>query len=188
MRIVLFFILIFILSANKQVYSFENYYPYANSSEYSYPGNTNSRLFDIETLNYLENSLYGRCFPYNTTASRLNKLEKTIFGTNTNGTNSMRLKRLSDAYKNYKQNNFGQNNKYSRRENLKKLARVLFGGVPTGYTPPIGANYGNNTANIPYSVNPSGYGYEQIECDMFGNCRPHFDDINTNMGVKIIRD
>ncbi len=183
MRIVLFFILISLIQTQNLAYAYRHYDSIQNPLFANF-NNPNLEKFDVDTLNYLENSLYGRIYPYNTTASRLKKLEKTIFGTTTNGLNSERLKRLSSAYNNYKRDDFYSNNaRYNAKHNLKRLSKMLFNGVPTGYTPPVNQNYYN-----PNRINTSGYGFERVYCDSLGNCSPYYQDITTNMGVKIIRN
>lgn len=168
-------------------FGFEDF-DYFQNSQYANFKNPNLASFDVSTLNYLENSIYGKNYPYNSTASRLKKLEKTIFGTYTYGTNSERLKRLSDAYSNYKQNNYSTSSQYSTRQNLKRLSKILFNGTPTGYTPQIGQNYGYSYDNNPYYINPFGYGSERIYCDRLGNCARVNQDMHTNTRVRVIRN
>lgn len=175
------------ISTSKCSFAFENY-PVWQNPQYASFNNPNLGSFDIDTLNYLENSLYGKNYPHNSTASRLKKLEKTIFGINTYGTNSERLKRLSDAYVKYKQSNLYSSNPQSTKQKLRKLSKVLFQGVPTGYTPPVRQYHTTRNNYNPHYINPSGYSYERVYCDTFGNCSPYLEDIQTNMGVKIIRN
>ncbi len=185
MRIVLFFTLFLALNLQLGAFAFDDFDYFQNAQNANFE-NPNLRAFDVDTLNYLENSIYGKNYPYNSTATRLKKLEKTIFGTSTYGTNSERLKRLSDAYANYKRNNMYSNSVNSTKQNLKRLSKVLFNGAPTGYTPPVRYNYNNNFN--PHYVNPLGYGAERIYCDRYGNCTRYSQDIGNTMGVKIIRD
>lgn len=183
MRIVLFFALILVFCAQTGAFAFDEF-DFFQKAQYANYENPNLRAFDADTLNYLENSIYGKNYPYNSTATRLKKLEKTIFGTSTYGTNSERLKRLSDAYGDYKKNNLYSNSTYGTKQNLKRLSKTLFNGVPTGYTPQ--AVYQNNFD--PYNVNPLGYGRQKVYCDRYGNCARINDNIRNNTSVRVIRD
>ena len=186
MRIVLFLAL-FLISLSECAFTWDNY-SRGIAPQYTNFSNPNLGVFDMDTLNYLENSLYGKMYSNNTTANRLKRLENTIFGINTYGTNSERLKRLSDAYVKYKRENIYSNSENRAKSNLKRLSKILFNGVPTGYTPQIMQNYNSPYNTTSNRINPSGYHFEKVYCDRFGNCTPYTEDITTNMGVKIIRD
>ena len=181
MKIVLFFILIFSLFHYQSTYAFENYNSYWRSDNASHTTHNN------DTLSYLENSIYGKNYPYDSTSSRIKKLENTLFGRTYDGLYTNRISNLYNYYFKTKQNNFRQNIHANTKRNLKRLSRALFGGVPTGFTPPIMNNM-TNQANNPYALNTTNYSIERVYCDIRGNCTPYYEGFNSQMGVKIIRD
>lgn len=182
MKIVLFFALIFAIFHSQGSYALDNYNSHWQGK------NISQAMPNNDTLSYLENSIYGKNYPYNSTLSRIKKLENTLFGRTLDGLYTNRITNLYRYYTNSKQNNLSLNKYTNTKRKLKRLSRALFRGAPTGFTPPVlNYNYANGSHN-PYSLDTTSYTMQREYCDAHGNCVPYYEGFNTQMGVKIIRD
>lgn len=149
-----------------------------------------SKIATLETMNF------GRSFDYDSTSTRLKRLEERFFGAVQNGSNSQRIKRLEN-YSNggFYDNYYGYNRPYYRngisprvRRGLRNLSKIFYDGSLTGVTPPVQYNpiyMGNNGLNSnDFDINT--YGEEREYCDSYGNCTTDYTNRGSNMGVKII--
>lgn len=158
-------------------------------------------------ITILEEANFGKSFVYDTTNTRLKRLEEYLFGAIQTGSNTQRVKRLekyttnrfNNNYYGYKiptRNRIIRNYNYQDpitgtttrvRRNLRNLSKIINNGAFTGVTPPV--QYSpiyNNNYNDGFSTEFNTFGEEREYCDSFGRCTTDYADRGSNMGVKII--
>ena len=169
---------------------------------------TTSRMNSTK-ITSLEEMSFGKSFVYDTTTTRLKRLEEYLFGAIQTGSNTQRVKRIEKYLNNSYQNNYYgykvptrnrimknysyqdpiTGKTYTRvKRNLRNLSKMFYNGTLTGITPPVQYNpiYNNMNNFDNFNTEFNTYGEEREYCDSFGRCTTDYNDRGSNMGVKII--
>lgn len=160
-------------------------------------------------ISILEQRNFGKSFDYDSTSTRLKRLEEKFFGAVQTGSNSQRIKRLEGYTKGLFQNqyygynspvfnrNFKNYNYYDPqsvgipkkvRQNLRNLSKMFNDGIVTGVTPPVNYNplFIDDFTNQNNDFDINTYGEEREYCDSLGRCTTDYIDRGSRTGVKII--